>query len=112
MFKRIESDRVTFFDVDDTLIMWNKIDLDLPIVNINGREFQVHTKHVQKIHDYHLMGFKVIVWSTSGHQWAEKVVKALHLEDKVDFVMCKPHRIFDDVKEIKDTLKHGFISLK
>lgn len=109
--KVIKSYRIVMMDTDDTIIMWKKLDLDLPIVNINGRDFQVHTKHVQKIHDYHLMGFKVIVWSTSGYQWAETVVKALGLENEVDFIMSKPHRIFDDVTEIKDTLKHGYLKL-
>lgn len=107
----VESDRVCFFDCDDTLILWDKIDKDLPVVNINGREFQVHTKHKQKIIDYHTMGFKVVVWSMSGHQWALFVVKALEVEDQVDFVMCKPHRVFDDVKDLKETIKHGYLDL-
>lgn len=63
----IESDRTTFFDCDDTLIMWYKVKKDLPVVNINGREFQVHTKHVQKILDYHLMGFKVEINDFQGN---------------------------------------------
>lgn len=109
--KLIESDRVSFFDCDDTLIMWDKIDLDLPTVTINGRIFQIHTKHVQKILDYHTMGFITFVWSNSGHKWAESVVKALGLEDKVTYVMCKPHRIFDDVKKLEDTIGHGYIEL-
>lgn len=111
MLEIIESDRTTFFDCDDTLIMWKTLDMNLPIVSIGGRDFQVHTKHVQKIKDYHLMGFKVFVWSTSGYEWAKTVVEALNLEEYVDFVMCKPHRIFDDCIEIKDTLKHGYIKL-
>lgn len=105
----VESDRIAFFDCDDTLILWNKIEKDLEVVTINDREFQVHEKHVQKIHDYHTMGFKVVVWSMSGHKWALAVVKALKLEDKVDFVMSKPHRCFDDVKDLKDTIKHGYL---
>lgn len=107
----IESDRTTFFDCDDTLIMWNRLDKELPVVTIGDREFQIHTKHVQKIKDYHLMGFIVVVWSTSGHNWAKTVVEALELEKYVDFVMCKPHRIFDDVEDISTTLKHGYIKL-
>lgn len=57
------------------------------------------------------MGFVVIVWSTSGHEWAEQVVKALKLENEVDYVMSKPHRMFDDCENIADTLKHGYIKL-
>lgn len=106
----IASDRVTFFDVDDTLILWDKISLDLPVVNINGREFQIHTKHLQKIHDYHLMGFIVFVWSNSGYKWAQTVTEALGVQDKV-IAMCKPHRVFDDVKNLNDTIGHGYIEL-
>lgn len=107
----IQSDRVAFFDCDDTLILWNEVDKDLPTVSINDRKFQVHTKHVQKIKDYHTMDFYVIVWSNSGHKWAETVIKALGLEEYVDDAMCKPHRVFDDAKSLDDTIGHGYIEL-
>lgn len=107
----LESDRVTFFDCDDTLILWKKHDLDLPTVTINGREFQVHTRHLQKIHDYHVMGFQVIIWSTSGHKWAKAVAEALEVSDKV-LCMCKPHRVFDDCENLNDTIGSGYLKLK
>lgn len=107
--KVIESDRTAFFDCDDTLILWKKVDKDLPTVYINDRTFQVHVAHVQKIKDYHTMGFTVIVWSNSGHKWAESVVKALGLEDKVDFAMSKPHRVFDDAADLSKTITCGYL---
>lgn len=110
--KVIESDRTTFFDVDNTLIFWKWQNVDLRVVEINGREFQIHPGHLKKIVDYHTMGFVVVVWSMSGHKWAQSVVEALQLENFVDYVMCKPHRIFDDVKDISETLKHGYIPLE
>ena len=110
--KTIESDRICFFDCDDTLIMWKPTGLDLPTIQIGGRLFEIHKGHYQKIIDYKLMGFIVIVWSTSGHKWAETVVTALDLSDTVDYCMSKPHRIFDDVKDISETLKHGYIPLE
>lgn len=110
--KVIESDRVCFFDCDDTLILWNyKGTEPLRQVQINGRTFFVHHKHVQKIKDYSVMGFVNIIWSTSGHKWAETVCKALELSDYVTFCMSKPHRVFDDVKDLKDTIRHGYIEL-
>jgi predicted HAD superfamily phosphohydrolase YqeG len=107
----IESDRVAFFDCDDTLILWKKHDLDLPTVTINGREFQVHTKHLQKIHDYHVMGFTVFVWSNSGHKWAKAVAEALGVSEKVT-CMCKPHRVFDDCTNLNDTIGSGYLKLE
>lgn len=107
----IENDRVTCMDVDDTLIFWSRVDADLPVVNINGRDFQIHTKHLQKIKDHHLMGFHVIIWSMSGHRWAHTVAKALGVESIVT-CMCKPHRVFDDAKNLGDTIGHGYIPIK
>lgn len=107
----IENDRVIMFDCDDTLILWKKHDLDLPTVIINGREFQVHKPHLQKILDYHVMGFQIFVWSNSGYKWAKTVTEALNIQDKV-VAMCKPHRVFDDVKNLGDTIGHGYIELK
>lgn len=107
----IASDRVAIFDVDDTLILWNHTNTPektLPVVTINGREFHVHTKHLQKIHDYHTMRYHIIVWSNSGYQWASTVCKALGILDKV-CVMSKPHRMFDDAKDLKDTIRHGWL---
>lgn len=107
----VENDRVTCFDCDDTLVLWSRVDADLPVVNINGRDFQVHTRHLQKIKDYHLMGFHVIVWSNSGHKWAETVAKAIGVFDLVT-CMCKPHRVFDDCKILGDTIGHGYLPIE
>src|SRR5208283_4395801 len=108
----VESDRTAFFDVDETLIFWTHQDADLPTVIINDREFQIHTKHIEKIRNYHIMGWVTFVWSGSGHAWAKTVVEALGLTTEVKYVMCKPHRIFDDQKDISTTLIHGFIPIK
>lgn len=107
----IESDRVVFFDVDDTLILWKKHKSKLPTVTINGRKFQVHVKHLQKIHDYCVMGFTVFVWSNSGHKWAKAVAKALKVDNKV-ICMCKPHRVFDDCANLNDTIGSGYLKLE
>ena len=104
----IRSDRVVFFDVDDTLIFWSDPLMDLPTISINGRTFWVHKKHVQKIRDYHLMNFKIFVWSNSGYEWAHLVCICLGVEDMVT-AMCKPHRVFDDAKTLGDTIGHGWM---
>jgi hypothetical protein len=57
------------------------------------------------------MGFTVFVWSTSGRHWAETVVNHIGLDFCVDYVLSKPHRVFDDVVNLGDTIKHGYIKL-
>jgi hypothetical protein len=110
----IESDRVAFFDCDDTLIMWKPVEgVDLPEVVINGKKFWVHHKHLQKVHDYLCMGFTVFIWSNSGHKWARDVATNLGLEGKDNlYCICKPWRVFDDAKTLNDTIGHGYIPLK
>lgn len=107
----IETDRVVFFDVDDTLILWDRRDFDLPEVTINGRVFQVHSGHMKKIENYVTMDFKIFVWSNSGYKWAKKVTEALGIADKVT-AMCKPHRVFDDCANLNDTIGSGYVDLK
>jgi predicted HAD superfamily phosphohydrolase YqeG len=107
----IKSDRVVFFDVDDTLILWKKPEVDLPSININGKTFWIHTEHLRYIRKYHVLGFKIFVWSNSGYKWAEKVMKKLKI-DKIVTAMCKPHRVFDDCKSLDDTMRHGWIKLR
>ena len=99
----LRSDRVCYFDVDETLILWvspeeaaqneNSIRLEH-----NGEERHIvpHSKHVQAVKDFKFRGQGVVVWSQGGYKWAAKVVQELKLEKYVDLVLCKPAWIFDD----------------
>lgn len=102
-----------FFDVDDTLVMWNYSE-DTPIeelieilVDKESRPdiyknmslyLKPHDKHCEHLIKYKLKGHTVVVWSAGGAKWAEAVVKALKLEKYVDFTMSKPNIYYDDVK--------------
>lgn len=94
--KTIDSNNVTTFDVDNTLIMWDdagQIDIEYGKKNMNYREHKFHPtflRHCKQRGDF------IIVWSQNGYEWAEKVVKKLELEDYVDVVMSKPIRHIDD----------------
>ena len=94
---------VVAFDVDDTLIMWDKVSDNMVTVTLPGEDgftetFAVHTSHVQMLKDFKkTCRYTVVVWSQSGHDWAEAVVRALDLEDHVDLVMSKPSRHVDDL---------------
>ena len=98
----IENENSVFFDVDETLVMWN-----VPI----GREGETilfdnfgyaqwllpHQHHIKLLKSFKVRGQFVVVWSQGGYQWAREVVKCLGLTEYVDLVMTKPKWIVDDL---------------
>lgn len=99
----IKSNLVTFFDVDDTLIFWTpSFELNRPyqkiVFNFNGLEIEKYiiSEHVEELKRQKESGSYIIVWSASGYQWAEAIVKALKIEKYVDVCMSKPIRYYDD----------------
>jgi hypothetical protein len=104
----------TFFDVDDTLVMWGHgdhpeartihcpksktlIDGELrespawsELVVPNKANISQLVKHKQR-------GHRIIVWSAGGADWAEAVVRALDLTAHVDMVVSKPSWFYDDL---------------
>lgn len=97
-----KSENVIPYDVDDTLIMWEKSSLTsgIPILDpTDGKTVYVvpHKPHIKMLRRHAARGFTIIVWSQSGYQWAEAVVKALGLEDVVAEVFTKPSTYVDDL---------------
>lgn len=110
----------TFFDVDDTLVMWNStpeeletrgVDFTCPgsLVTIDedgeqgfAPEWKTrllpHRKHIEQLKKHKLRGHTVVVWSAGGYDWAAAVVKALGLETFVDLVISKPTWAYDDLQ--------------
>ena len=109
--KVLHSESTICFDVDDTLIIWDRHSLDLTNNELDGRviivdendgkpsSHIVHTRHVEFLKKQSAKGHNIIVWSASGTKWAESVVRALGLEPFVDVVMAKPQRYVDDIKD-------------
>ena len=95
-----------YFDVDDTLIYWDTTKIDPTIIKeaeqitikLNGFEMLRHViqSNVDEIVLQKMSGCHVVIWSASGSQWAEAVIKALELEDYVDVVVSKPYHYYDD----------------
>lgn len=95
-------------DVDDTLVTWSECDDSDPPhpecvaveVEHDGRTacYWSFPFNIQSLKTHHQKGHNIIVWSGSGREWAESVVRALKLEDFVDLVMCKPRWLLDDMK--------------
>lgn len=99
----IESELIRPFDVDDTLILhdpkghpeFETVDIFDPIEN-KTITFRVHQPMVRLLKEEHSRGAFILVWSRSGFQWADTVVKALGIADKVHLIMSKPLVYFDD----------------
>lgn len=88
------------FDVDETLIGVGGPE-EITFLNPNFGVYEttkVHRKHVDKIIELKKSGHSIIVWSMSGGEYAENVVKALGIEEYVDIVADKPIEYYDDMK--------------
>lgn len=101
--------RTVFVDVDDTILIWNHEDFpELEKINItdeyHNRTFAVHKKHVEFIKNLDLIGFKIIVWSASGDEWANLIVDKLKLTPHIDYCMSKPEFVMDDLKDPMEIL--------
>lgn len=121
----LECNQPTYFDVDDTLVKWNRAKASDPnaiaiqcptsrqsrVLDENGIEtdglvkeegswveyLAPHKVHIEHLKLHKLRGHTVIVWSAGGWEWAEAVVKALKLEKYVDLVIEKPVWFYDDL---------------
>ena len=93
----IKNDKVVFFDVDFTIIDWNKPEFDYyDNVVIDGKTFYPIQKTINLLKVQHSQGFRICVHSSGGWSWCEKVIKALELEKYVDDVYTKPKYYVDD----------------
>jgi FMN phosphatase YigB (HAD superfamily) len=101
----LADNNVAFFDVDDTLIHWKcpaGRERDIIEIQIDENHFSAfvvpHRVHIERLKRHKVIGNAVVVWSRSGSEWAEAVVKALDLEGYVDICMSKPFYYYDDKK--------------
>lgn len=103
----IKNEQVICIDVDDTLVLHKANVVGDSTVLFKDpyddsiRKLVVHEPHVKILRDRKARGATIIVWSQSGYQWAEAIVRALGLEDCVDFVASKPIAYIDD-KPVQD----------
>lgn len=90
------------FDVDNTLVMWNRsefppeadrifLDTDKGIAELVINQFNINLLvKLAKI------GYYIRVHSGSGGRWAKRIVEALALTDYVDEIEPKPRGKTDD----------------
>lgn len=100
----VQNEKVTFHDVDGTLIQHGQqsgragyyVTVLDPITG-GYLPMQAHEPNIRLLLEEKHRGSYVVVWSRGGYEWAENVLKALNLTDKVDLVLTKPMAYFDDV---------------
>lgn len=104
--KIIENENAVFFDVDDTLLMWDNKHKNedqsntVTVTDYSGFTVNLvpHDRHIQYLKDSKIKNQNtIVVWSAGGWQWAKACVEALGLEEYVDAVMAKPERYVDDL---------------
>lgn len=105
--QRLKSNQPTYYDVDDTLIMWSpsKEDLDRYGIDFDHTyedgvrrtgKILPHRVHIRQLIRHAMRGHTIIVWSAGGEPWAAAAVKALGLEQYVDYTIQKPIWAYDD----------------
>ena len=90
-----------FFDIDDTLIMWDeKLKGNTVCINCDGHLSHMvrNEGNIEELKRHGARGIDIIVWSKGGYLWAERVVRALGLEKYVAAIMSKPICYYDDIK--------------
>lgn len=95
-----KNEQISYFDVDETLVLWKKQKTSLLDIKANyyGESVYLtpHKKHIQFLKSLKSRGGYIVVHSGNGWAWAEEVVKLLKLEEYVDEVKTKPYKIIDD----------------
>lgn len=115
----------TYFDVDDTLVMWRRGkpgDPDVVAVTcppgrhkraaedmgweVEEMEFSTgewteylvpHKGNIEAMKRHKARGHTIIVWSAGGWEWAHAAVVALGLQQYVDLILEKPRWAYDDL---------------
>lgn len=95
--KVTESDLVTYFDIDNTLIKRTEIKGDLEL-DYYGTKWYVDRsiKNIEFLISLKARGYYVVVHSSNGWQHAKRVIELLKLENFVDEIKSKPQKYCDD----------------
>lgn len=95
------SDPTVFCDIDGTLVIWH-MDTHPNAITFDNYGNKVKlVPHKQNIEELKLLcnkGYKIIVWSAAGSEWAKEVVKKLKLTKYVSLTISKPEFFIDDLK--------------
>lgn len=97
---KIEDRQTSYFDVDDTLVMWDVENAQdrADHIWIDGHCLVPHMAHIRKLKGHRKAKHIVVVWSAGGSDWAEQVINALNLQEYVDLIVSKPDIYYDDLR--------------
>jgi hydroxymethylpyrimidine pyrophosphatase-like HAD family hydrolase len=105
--KIVEGFDFTYFDCDDTLVMWDttlidqNLDKCITFENPSDKNLKwlllPNENTIQALKQAKAAGSTIVVWSAGGWDWALEVVTRLELKDYVDLVISKPMRYYDDI---------------
>lgn len=98
----IKGNFTIYFDVDETIAMWNtNSDKAVPVDNYGMIEYvKPHSKHIAKLKTFAAdPDTTIVVWSQGGWEWAKNVVEAFGLTEYVDLVINKPEIFVDDLAD-------------
>ena len=119
---KVKQGPTVYFDVDDTLVMWEPSDRQIRELALEPKTFSLgvvsgvyylNRHNINLLKNYAVRGHEVVVWSNGGADWAECVIKTLGLEDYVAVVSGKPQIYVDDVEDVTQWMgKHQYISLE
>lgn len=109
---KIQQPRTVMLDVDDSIILWTPEnyahdDDELLVLEDDGKimRFLPHYKNIEFVKTLKFQGYGIVCWSAAGVDWAERIVKALHLEEYIDVCMSKPEFAIDDLLQADRIIK-------
>jgi predicted protein tyrosine phosphatase len=98
------NDTTIYFDVDDTLIMYDTCDsvcpkcVEVPMLYKDMPTWvHRHEEHLELLMKHKKLGHTIVVWSNQGASWARRVVDILGIAPHVDYCLSKPHKYVDDI---------------
>lgn len=98
-----------YFDVDDTLVIYSdKFKEEQILFECYGLKYYLapHLEHIELLKQHKASGYKIVVWSHQGGEWAETVCNKLGISHLVDHFISKPTIFYDDLPA-NDILTEG-----
>lgn len=97
----VENEKLLYVDCDDSLIMWNISEypnekaLWIECYS-EPASVVVNKKNINQVTKFYLLGYGIIVWSTTGAKWAKAVGNAVGIDKMVTAYLTKPRYHLDD----------------